>query len=248
MIDRKIIDDIGILTVENPPQNYLLEPEFIPVSELKGWIEGNQLKALIITGSGRHFSGGAKLESVFAMTESAETMETRMNKGKALLGYLQDLNIPVAAAIKGICFGGGLEIALSCHIRICSENALFAFPEANQGLMPGLGGTFQLGIRNSLKDSLKMILGGDMINAEEAILLKIVDTLVKDEEPLTYALNFLRKITEGRPLKIINYVMQSLRNARELTSEESMREETRMFCDLARIESVRRKNESRESE
>jgi enoyl-CoA hydratase len=244
MIDRKIINDIGILTVDNPPQNYLLEPEFIPVEELKEWIEGNQLKALVITGSGRHFSGGAKLESVYAMTESAGSMEARMNKGKALLVYLQDLNIPVAAAIKGICFGGGLEIALSCHIRICSENALFAFPEANQGLMPGLGGTLRLGTLNSLKDSLELILGGDMINAEEAILLKIVDTIVKDEEPLTYALNFLRKITEGRPLQIIHCVMQSLRNARELTPEESMREETRMFCELARIESVRRKKES----
>ena len=86
-----------------------------------------------------------------------------------------------------------------------------------------------------------MILGGDMINAEEALLLKVVDTIVKNEEPLPYTLHFLRKITEGRPLKIINYVMQTLQNVKRLPPEESMREETRMFCDLARIESNRRK-------
>ena len=160
---------------------------------------------------------------------------------KELLGYLQDLDIPVAAAISGVCFGGGLEIALACHMRICSENALFAFPETNLGLMPGLGGTFRLGERLSLQDSLKMILGGDMINAEEALSLKVVDTIVKNEEPLSYTFNFLRKITEGRPLKIINYVMQALKNSKRLPAEESMREETRMFCDLARIESNRRK-------
>jgi len=244
MIDKKITDDIGILILDNPPQNYLLEPEFIPVSELRKWIEGNHLKALVIAGSGRHFSGGANLDSIYTMTEAVVPMEGRMEKGKELLNYLQDLNIPVAAAISGVCFGGGLEIALSCHIRICSENALFAFPETNQGLMPGLGGTFRLGERLSLQDSLKMILGGDMINAEEALLLKVVDTIVKDEEPLPYTLHFLRKITEGRPLKIINYVMQTLQNVKRLPPEESMREETRMFCDLARIESDRRKTKT----
>ncbi len=242
MIDKKIADEIGILILNNPPQNYLLDPEFIPVGELREWIEGNHLKALVIEGSGRHFSGGASLDSIYAMTESGEPMEERMEKGKELLDYIQDLNIPVAAAISGVCFGGGLEIALACHIRICSENALFAFPETNQGLMPGLGGTYRLGERLSLRDSLKMILGGDMINAEEALLLKVVDTIVDKEEPLPYTLHFLRKITEGRPLKIINYVMQTLKNARQLPREESMQEETRMFCDLAMIESNRRKN------
>jgi enoyl-CoA hydratase/carnithine racemase len=242
MIEKKITNDIGILILDNPPQNYLLEPEFIAVSELKEWIGVNHLKALVISGSGRHFSGGAKLESIYTMAEADEPMEDRMEKGKVLLDFMEDLTIPVAAAISGICFGGGLEIALACHIRICSGNALFAFPETNQGLMPGLGGTLRLGERLSLRNSLKMILGGDMINAEEALLLKVVDTVVKDEEPLPYTLHFLRKITEGRPLKIINYVMQTLNNAKQLPPEESLREETRMFCDLARIESGRRKN------
>jgi enoyl-CoA hydratase/carnithine racemase len=218
----------------------LTEPEFIPVTVLKKWVEENQLKALVIAGSGRHFSGGAELESIFAMAGGEEPMEGKMEKGKELLHYLQDLDIPVAAAISGVCFGGGLEIALACHIRICSSNALFAFPETNHGLMPGLGGTVLLGKRISLQDSLKMILGGDMINSGEALLIKLVDTVLPDEDPLQYALHFLRKITEGRSLKIIGYVMQALKNARQLPSEEAMREETRMFCELARIESERR--------
>jgi enoyl-CoA hydratase/carnithine racemase len=242
MIDKKINDSIGILILENPPQNYLTEPEFIPVEELEEWIEGNNLKALVLVGSGRHFSVGANLGSIYAMVEDGQQMESRMDKGKELLTYLQDLDIPVAAAISGVCFGGGLEIVLACHLRICSENALFAFPETNQGLMPGLGGTFRLYERIPFKDSLMMILGGDMINAEEALLLKVVDTVVHDEEPLTYTLNFLKKITEGRQRKVINYVMKALKNSRKLSIEESMFEETRMFCDLARIESNRRKN------
>ena len=83
-----------------------------------------------------------------------------------------------------------------------------------------------------------------MINAEEALLLKIVDTVVQDEDPLNYTLNFLRKITEGRQITVINYVMQALKNSRRLPVDESIREETRMFCDLARVESIRRKKEN----
>jgi enoyl-CoA hydratase/carnithine racemase len=242
MIDKRITDDIGILILESPPQNYLTDPEFIPLEELKEWIEDNNLKALVITGSGRHFSGGADLDSIYAMAENDRQMESRMEKGKELLTCLQDLDIPVAAAICGVCFGGGLEIALACHLRICSENALFAFPETNYGLMPGLGGTTRLSKQIPLKDSLQMILSGDMINAEEAQLLKLVDIVVYNEEPLTYTLNFLKKITEGRQRKVINYVMKALANSKKLSVEESMLEETRMFCDLARIESDRRKN------
>jgi enoyl-CoA hydratase/carnithine racemase len=240
MTDKKITDDIGILILENPPQNYLLEPEFIPVFELRQWIVENSLKALVIAGSGRHFSAGANLDSLFTMAEEGETMEGRMEKGKELLSFLQDLNIPAAAAINGVCFGGGLEIALACHIRICNANALFAFPETSQGLMPGLGGTQRLGEMVSLQESLKIILGGDMINAEEAQRLKVVDIVVQNEDVLSYTLHFLRKITDGRPLKIINYVMQTLKNAKILTQAEALREETRMFCELARDEAERR--------
>jgi enoyl-CoA hydratase/carnithine racemase len=86
-----------------------------------------------------------------------------------------------------------------------------------------------------------MILGGDMINAEQALLMRLVDMVVKDEDPLSYALHFISRITEGRPVKIINYVMQALKNAKRLSRKDCMLEETRMFCDLARIEAGRRK-------
>jgi enoyl-CoA hydratase len=240
--ELKIEGYIGFLILKNPPQNYLLEPEFIPLAELDHWITVNKLKGLVISGEGRHFSGGAYLDSVFDLAASGDQMEERMNRGKKLLEYINDLNIPVVAAIHGICFGGGLEIALTCHIRFCSENALFAFPESNQGLMPGLNGIQMLREKISFRDSLEMILGGDMINAEEALSLKIVDKVVKDEDPSSYATHFLRKITEGRDHKIINYVMEALRNASRLPAKEAMKIETWMFCDLARSEYLKRKS------
>ncbi|MCX6244191.1 MAG: enoyl-CoA hydratase/isomerase family protein [Bacteroidetes bacterium] len=238
-------EGIGILTLKNPPQNYLMEPEFISRQVLDEWIRADELKGLVIAGAGRHFSGGARLEDIFSMAEAEAPMEVEMEKGKNLLSCIRELNIPVIAAINGVCFGGGLEIALACHIRFCTENALFAFPESNHGLMPGLGGTVMLGERLPFPESLKMILGGDMINAEEALSMKIVDSIIKASDPVDYSLGFLKKITEGRSLIIIHYVMQALKNAKELPPEDALKEETRMFAELARQEA---KNRSRRPE
>ena len=238
-----IEDSTGILALDNPPQNYLFQPEFIPLNLVKEWVEANDLKSLIIKGTGRHFSGGAKLEDIFVMSGSEASMQFQMGKGKELLAYFENLDIPVVAAIGGICFGGGLEIALACHIRFCSENVLFAFPETNHGLIPGLGGTVRLGRKLPMPESLKMILGGDMINAEEALALNIVDRIIREEDLLAYTLRFLKKITHDRPLNIIKAVMQVLKNARTMDPAEAMQEETRMFVRLARMESIRRKNE-----
>jgi enoyl-CoA hydratase len=242
MIHKEIDGDIGILLLDNPPQNYLLTPEFIPIEELKGWIINNQFKGLVISGVGRHFSGGANLDSLYSLAENEQQLAVSLEKGKRLLTYIEDLDIPVAAAINGICFGGGLEVALSCHLRICSTNSLFAFPETNHNMIPGLGGIYRLRERLSFKDSINMILSGDMINAEEALLLKVVDIITDEEDPRSYTVNLLKKITEGRELKVINYVIQALKNSKKLPFEEAMHKETRMFCELAKIESNRRKN------
>jgi enoyl-CoA hydratase/carnithine racemase len=166
-----------------------------------------------------------------------------MNRGKTLLSYLENLDIPVVAAVSGICFGGGLEVALACHIRFCSENALFAFPETNHGLLPGLGGTVRLGEKLPVMESLRIILGGDMINAEEALTLNIVDLIVKDEDLLSYTKKFLTKITQDRPMNIIQAVMRAIKNARQPDQAEAMKEETRMFVRLAKIEAERRRSE-----
>jgi enoyl-CoA hydratase/carnithine racemase len=167
-----------------------------------------------------------------------------MNEGKTALNHLEGLTIPVVAAIQGICFGGGLEIALACHIRICSENALFAFPEINNGILPGLGGTVRFQELAGFPGSLKMILGGDMINAEDALELKLVDNIVPKSKLFDYTFNLLKKMTYERPLPVIHGVMQALQNARKLPRDEAMLRETRIFCELALAETERRTKNS----
>ena len=126
--DFEITDEIGILKLNNPPQNYLIEPAFADLEKLQRWLNAD-LKGLIITGAGRHFSAGADMLHLKEMAANTGALEKKMTAGNQLLNFIYDLDIPTIAAIKGVCFGGGLEIALSCQIRFCNSKALFAFPE-----------------------------------------------------------------------------------------------------------------------
>ncbi len=241
-VEWEVKNSIGILTLSSPPENYLMEPEFIGIEFLQNQIRHEKVKGIIICGAGRHFSGGAKLDDLFQMAKDRDNMTRQLEKGKALLDYIEYLDIPVIAAIRGVCFGAGLEIALTAHLRVCSENALFAFPESNYSLIPGLGGTERLSEKASFPQTLKMILKGDMIDVKEAREMKIADYIVPDSEVLDFSFSLLIKMTEGRSLKVIHYVMLALMNTKHLSMQEAMKEETRMFCELASEEAERRNN------
>ncbi len=239
-ISWEIRNDIGIITLDNPPENYLFQPDFVPLETLKKWTSYDYLKGIMICGAGKHFSGGGKLENLFRMIRDKEDINKKMEKGKAVLEHIENLDIPVIAAIQGICFGGGLEIALASHIRICAENALFAFPEVNQGVIPGLGGTVRSYMKSGFPRAMKLILSGDMINAEDAQEMHLVDFVVNKHKVFDHSFTFLQKLTRDRPLTVINAVMKALKNARSLSMEEAMKEETRIFCELAVAEARRR--------
>ena len=236
----EIRNDIGIITLDNPPENYLVQPDFVHIETLRKWTSYDYLKGILICGAGKHFSGGGKLENLFRMIRDKENINETISKGKAVLEHLDNLDIPVVAAIQGICFGGGLEVALASHIRICSDNALFAFPEINQGVMPGLGGTLRCPGKAGFAKTIKLILSGDMINAEDAQEMNLVDFIVSKQKVFDYSFNLLQKLTKDRPLPVINAVMKALKNARLLSIEDAMKEETRMFCELALAEAKRR--------
>ncbi len=239
----EITDHIGIITLDLPPENYLPIPGFIPLNLFEQWIRTENLRGLIIRGQGKNFSAGGNLENIFRSGNDLLTLQRLVDDGIELMNRISDMEIPVIAALNRICFGGGLEIALACHIRVASENALLAFPEVNQNLMPGMGGTYSLPNTIGLSASVGMVLGGDMINATDAKKLGLVDYLAPKDQAFEFSLNLVQKMTRDRPLKVINSIMKSLRNARVLSREEAMKEETRLFCALALDEAERRKNE-----
>ena len=224
---------IGVLSIDNPPGNLLEEPEFMDKEWLEECLEDKSLKGILIKGTGRHFSAGADMKRLKKLAQDEAVMMKKMAGGKDLIRFIEQIDIPVVASVTGVCFGAGLEIALACHIRICSDNALFAFPETNYGIMPGMGGTVMLSKLIGPGKAAEIILSGDTMNAQQALKLKLADYMVPANEISEFSLNYLEKLTSGRDTDVIRSVMRSLHNAQTLSFEKALEEETKLFCSLA---------------
>ncbi|HOY30246.1 MAG TPA: enoyl-CoA hydratase/isomerase family protein [Bacteroidales bacterium] len=233
---------IAVIRINNPPQNYLPSPAFISVDKLNSIAEDEDIKGVIITGTGRHFSAGADLEKLFETACDADILTKEMTAGSQLLDHIFGLKIPVVAAITGACLGGGLEIAMACHIRFASAKSLFAFPEINHGLMPGLGGIARMVKQSGDHHAISLLLSGDIIDAEKALKYNIVH-YVSDDDVLGASLKYLKNMVSTKPKNVICSIMQAIHNANKLPLHEALHEETRMFCKLALEEAQRRKSE-----
>lgn len=239
----EILDNIATLHLDSPPGNLLPVPEFFPAAGLIRLQKSGAIKGIIIRGSGKNFSAGGDVAAILKMAGSGEPLEHELEAGHKLLDTITSLDIPVVAAIDRVCFGGGLEIALACHIRVASENALLAFPETNLNLMPGMGGTVRLASTCGNAGAIAMILQGDTLTAREALELKIIDHVAPRDDAWSFSMKLLKRMTEGRPLHVIRAVMTALANSRKLSAAEAMKEEIRLFCELARREAARRAGE-----
>lgn len=224
---------VGVLTIENPPENYIAEPEFLPLSCLSDWTSDTELKGILIQGEGRHFSAGGDLNHLLRISSSVQDIVQRMNAGKETLKYLRSLHLPLVAAIKGVCFGGGLEIALACHIRFCSDNALFAFPETGNNVIPGYGGGYFSSRAVGMQKAISLILSGEVITSVEALRIGLVDRIFSKEEVFARAMTLLHRMTHDRPRDVIMSVLETMENYDQLPFDEASRRETELFAKLA---------------
>jgi len=233
--------EVGILYLGNPPENYITDPEFVSLSQLNKWLS-EEVKGLIITGTGRHFSAGADLKTLLKQAEAEPGLFQKMIDGNRLLTFIDHLEFPVVASISGVCFGGGLEIALAADIRICDERSLLAFPEVNHDLIPGLGGLKRLEKTCGHKTAMEILLSGDIFNAKRASELNLVDYVVPAKECFEFSRNYIKGLIAGRSSKVIKRMMRSFRNSDRLDQDKAMEEDVKMFCELAMDYSLRKKS------
>jgi len=159
------------------------------------------IDGIIITGSGpKSFVAGADI-SEFLNCTKAEGKEMSA-EGHKVFRSIETCNKPVVAAVNGFALGGGCELAMSCHIRIASANAKFGQPEVNLGLIPGYGGTQRLVQLIGKGKALELLMTADMINAEEAHRLGLVNMVTTPEELLSEADKFIKKVKRVSPVAI----------------------------------------------
>jgi enoyl-CoA hydratase len=148
------------------------------VLQLSAEADAGTLKALIITGNEKFFSAGADLNEISRLTGPQAFEFSRA--GQALMNVVDQFPVPVIAAIRGYCMGGGMDLALACDYRIAAPNAVFGHRGATLGVMTGWGGTQRLPRLIGRARALQMFLLAEMVNAGEALRLGLVDKIVED--------------------------------------------------------------------
>jgi len=165
-----------------------------------------EVKAILITGAGeKAFVAGADI-SEFQNYSLAEGKELARNGHDTVFNAIENSSKPVIAAINGFALGGGLELAMACHIRIASENAKLGLPEVTLGLIPGYGGTQRLAQLIGKGRAFEMIFTADMISAEKALQIGLVNYVVHQDNLLAKADEILEKIKLRAPLALASAV------------------------------------------
>jgi 3-hydroxyacyl-CoA dehydrogenase len=185
---------IAVITLNNPPVNGLGYATRVGIFDgLKKVLSKRAVKAVVITGAGRAFSGGADIKEFNTPKSMAEpTLHT-------VIAAIEAADKPVIAAVHSVAMGGGLELALACHYRVAAPGAQIALPEVKLGLLPGAGGTQRLPRVVGVETALNMIVSGNPVLSEKLAGTKLFDQMVEGDL-MTGAIAFAEKIAAVRPL------------------------------------------------
>lgn len=202
VLNWHIKDRIGYLEINNPPSNPMNITFF---KEFYWWrtevIEKEEIDALIIHGKGRHFSSGAVLEDLLRVINRSYDQSNNIKKVSEFLNInsqifysLKDLNIPIIAAVRGVCLGSALELALCSDYIVCSEKAVLGLPESTFGLMPGCTGTYVLPKIVGKALAMQIILSGDTIDPQDALEWGLVQKIVPSKQVVEKATEVAQKL------------------------------------------------------
>ena len=219
-ISFSLSDGIGHLELNQPPSNHMTVGFFMELGRLTAELHKlKKLKGIVISGKGRHYSSGAHLGELLGLVEtgrhfapsgSSASLEIFLEDNYGSFRYFEEAGIPVVSAIRGVCLGSALELALFSHFRLCGEDAVFGLPEASFNLMPGIGGISRLVRLTGTAGTLNLVLHGNTFDAREARSYRLVDRILPKRMLVDLALEFTRKIASGyrrelKPLYLKNF-------------------------------------------
>jgi enoyl-CoA hydratase/carnithine racemase len=185
------------------------------------------VRGVILTGAGdKAFIAGADISEITQLT--AVEAEKSSAFGQSVLDLVENLGKPVIAAVNGFALGGGCETAMACTIRIAVENAKFGQPEVKLGVIPGGGGTQRLPRLVGRGRALQIILTGEMISAQEAFRIGLINEVVPATDLITRAETILKQIFSNAPLAV-KYSLEAVNKGLETTQSEGLSLEASLF-------------------
>ena len=226
----EVQDAVAVVTIDRPKALNALNPDVL--NELKAAFEGldqNTVRCVVLTGAGdKSFVAGADIGSMSTMTKAEGEAFGKM--GNDIFLMIENYPLPVIAAINGFALGGGNELAMSCDIRICSDNAVFGQPEVGLGITPGFGGTQRLGRVVSMGMAKQLVYSGLNIDANEALRIGLVNAVYPQEELMPAVLKLAGKIAKNSPIAVRN-CKKAMNEGISLPMEEAVVVEEKLFGD-----------------
>ncbi len=221
-------EGIGVLTISSPATLNALNSTIL--GELDAFIDAidlNSTRVLVITGEGKAFVAGADISEMANLTPEEGFLFGQA--GAKVFKKIEDLEIPVIAAVNGFALGGGCELAMSCDIRIASAKAKFGQPEVNLGIIPGFSGTYRLAKLVGQGIAKELIYTGGMIGADEALRIGLVNKVVEPEALMETVLQMAETILTSAPIAV-KYAKKCINDNYDMNREDSIRLENDYFA------------------
>ena len=232
-IKSSIEEGIATLTIDRPPVNALSRQVMSELDAALDSLKNNpSVKVVIVTGGGSFaFVAGADVKEISAFSSGQEAADVAA-RGQAVIMKIQRLGKPVIAAINGVCLGGGNELAMACHLRVAGDRTRFGQPEIVLGIMPGFGGTQRLPRLIGYTKAIELILTGDIITAQEAHRLGLVNQVVPQDQVMKAAKDLARKIASKGQVAV-RLALHVIEEGRDQTLDEALAHESRAFGKVA---------------
>ncbi len=225
--EERIDGGVAILTISSPRTLNALNSKIL--GELDQYVDNidcASTKVLIITGEGKSFVAGADISQ---MSEFDSSKAYEFSKfGASVFKKIEDLEMPVIGAINGFALGGGCELALSCDLRIASENASFGQPEVKLGIIPGFSGTYRLSKIVGQTFAKELIYTGKRISASEAYRIGLVNSVVPIDKLIETALEMASNILTSAPIAV-RFAKECINRNYDLNCDEAILLENKYF-------------------
>ncbi len=231
ILQTTLTDGVLTVTISRPKAMNALNTRFFnEMDNLIAEVKGNsEVKVMVITGEGKAFVAGADIAEMVHKNQAEGTAFSKL--GQNTFRSLELLSVPVIAAVNGFALGGGMELTMACDFRIASTKAKFGQPEVNLGLIPGYAGTQRLSRLTNMGDALFLLMTADMIGAEDALRIGLVQKVVEPEMLMEETLKIASKIASKGP-QAVKKVKQTVRKGFEMRLDEGAALEAGEFGSL----------------
>ncbi|MBS4208841.1 enoyl-CoA hydratase [Bacillus sp. FJAT-50079] len=224
----KINEKIATVTINRPPANALSSQLITELGQLLDQLEtDDQVRAILIHGEGRFFSAGADIKEFTTVTTGEEFSKLAMI-GQHVFEKVESFPKPIVAAIHGAALGGGLELAMACHIRLVSETAKLGLPELQLGLIPGFAGTQRLPRLIGSAKAAELLFTSEPLTGAQAVQWGLANESYPEEVLQTKAFEMMQKIAKKSPIAL-KAAIDQLRYSKSDRFYEGVKEEANKF-------------------